>query len=374
MFVKRLQNPSVDLMELPCESVAKSIIGAKMESFSFFVYDLRTPAANILKQEAIACGGDFALPKDAILYKNESYSGILTFTSSQSKALLKKLKMQAFGLKELAKTLEKHLQHNTKEVEIMGVINATPDSFFAASRKDVKSAEEKIYTMIEEGAKIIDIGGASSRPGSAWVDEEEELFRIRPFVRFIKENRLYEKVKFSIDTYTPSVAKLCLENGFCIINDITGFTNTKMQEVVKGQDCQCVIMHMQGSPKNMQENPQYLNLFCEIDEFFARQIEILQKQGNTRLILDVGIGFGKSLAHNCELIKNLRHFEHFGYPLLVGASRKTMIDKITKSSVEQRLSGTIAVHLEAIRNGASIIRCHDVFEHIQAFYVWKALQ
>lgn len=374
MFVKRLQNAKSELKELGCEQMGESIIASKMEIFSFFIYHLKTPAANILKQEAIACGGDFALPKDAILYKKEFYDGVLTFTHSQSKALLKKLKMQPFGLKTLASVLESHLKEIKQEVQIMGIINATPDSFYEDSRKKGTQAQNEILAMIEEGANIIDIGGASSRPGSEWIDEKEELARIKPLVDFIKENALYKRVKFSIDTYTPKVAEFCLDNGFKIINDITGFVNKKMQEVVKGRDCECVIMHMKGSPKTMQENLHYENLFLEMDSFFARQIEILENQGNTNIILDVGIGFGKDLAHNCELIKNLAHFCHFGYPLLVGASRKSMIDRIHQSSTQERLPGTLALHLESIKNGARIIRCHDVKEHKQALKVWEAVQ
>lgn len=374
IFVKAIQDSTKELKQIQCDEMGYKILKDKTKVFGFYIYGLKTPAAQILKQESLACGGDFALPKDAILYKQESYNGILMVTKSQSKALLKKLKIQPFGLKEVAKSLEEHLNLVDFPTQIMGIINATPDSFYQDSRKDSKEAQERILEMIQEGIDIIDIGGASTKPGSAWITEQEEMNRIKPIVEFIAANALYQKVKFSIDTYTPKVARYCLENGFGMVNDITGFSNPKMLEAVCGYDCECVVMHMQGNPKEMQKNPQYENLFLEIDSFFKERIEALRKCNIQKIILDVGIGFGKTLEHNCELIKNLRHFKHFGMPLLVGASRKSMIDKIVSTKVEERLAGTLAIHLEALKNGANIIRCHDTKEHIQATKVWGALQ
>lgn len=388
MFVKYLQNAHKELEILGCDKVGLGILSPKINHFCFLIENIKAPAAHILKQEALACGGDFALPKEAILSQQEHYKGILILTQSQSKPLLKKLKIQPFGLKALALTIQNHLDNypqnsqnlrdlqnpqNSKSHKIMGIINATPDSFYANSRKSGKEAFKKILEMIEEGVDIIDIGGASSRPGSTFIDEKEELKRIAPIAEFIAKESLFQKTIFSIDTYTPKVAQFCLEKGFGMVNDITGFQNPLMQEAVLGYECQCVIMHMQKNPQKMQENPSYDNLFLEIDSFFARQIEALQTKGIHNIILDVGIGFGKNLQHNCELIRNLRHFKHFGLPLLVGASRKSLINEIAPSKIEERLGGTLAIHLEALRNGADIIRCHDTKEHIQALKVWKEL-
>ncbi|WP_245892598.1 dihydropteroate synthase [Helicobacter valdiviensis] len=374
MFIKKLNNAKEELKKIGCEGMGYEILKNKEKIHCFYIYGLKTPAANILKQEALACGADFALPKDAILYKKDTYDGILMLSIAQSKALLKKLSIQPFGLKELSQILKNHLKNYERPIKFMGIINATPDSFYADSRKNTNEACCKIEELIEQGADIIDIGGASSRPGSAWVEPYEEISRIKPLVDFIKSNSLDKRVDFSIDTYEPQVAKMCLESGFKIVNDITGFTKKEMLEVVRGYECECVVMHMQGEPRSMQDNPTYANLFLEIDDFFKKQIEALQNNGNHHIILDVGIGFGKSLEHNCELIKHLGHFLHFGFPLLVGASRKSMINAITPCSPEDRLSGTLAIHLEAIRGGASIIRVHDLKEHLQAYKVWEALQ
>lgn len=380
MFVKNIKNALEVLKQIGCDDGGFRILRDKIQTYSFLIEDLKTPAAHILKQEALACGGDFALPKDAILYKRDSYNGVLLITKSQSKALIKKLKMQDFGLKNLALILETHFKNISFEVQIMGVANITTDSFYPLSRKagdsgdDYINAINSIIAMIEDGASIIDIGAASSRPGSSLIKPKDELEKLEPLLKIIRSENLYTRASFSIDTYNAEVAKKCLDSGFKIVNDITGFRGIKMIEAVKGYDCRCVIMHMQGNPQDMQDNPTYENLFLEIDSFFKNQIDSLESAGIKDIILDVGIGFGKSLEHNCELIRNLRHFSHFGYPLLVGASRKSMIDKIYKSDVFSRLPGTLAIHLESINNGASIIRCHDVREHIQAIKALEALK
>ena len=380
MFVKNINNTLQVLEQIGCDDGGFRILKDKIQTYSFLIEDLKTPASHILKQEALACGGDFALPKDAILYKRDSYSGVLLITKSQSKALIKKLKMQDFGLKKLALILEAHFKNIFFEVQIMGIVNITTDSFYPPSRKagssgdDYVNAIDSIIAMIEEGASIIDIGAASSRPGSKLITSQEELQNLEPLLKIIKSENLYTKASLSIDTYNSEVAKKCLDNGFKIINDITGFRDSKMIQAVKGYDCRCVIMHMQGNPQDMQDNPCYKNLFLEIDNFFKQQIDSLDSVGVRDIILDVGIGFGKTLEHNCELIRNLQHFSYFGYPLLVGASRKSMIDNIYKSDVFSRLPGTLAIHLESINNGASIIRCHDVKEHAQAIKVLQSLK
>jgi len=258
----------------------------------------------------------------------------------------------------------------------MGVINANDDSFFKGSRFKDKNAIKQIYQMIEDGATIIDIGAVSSRPGSSAVSKDIELQRVKPICDSIKKNKLYKKVTFSIDSYTPSVIKYALKSGFSIVNDITGLKDDKVAKLVAKYGAKVVIMHMQGDPKTMQQNPQYDNIIEDIDKFFQQQIKKAKKFGiaSENIILDIGIGFGKTLEHNLILLQNLEHFKHLGYPLLVGASRKSMIDKIIPTTPEQRLPGTLAIHLESINQGASIIRTHDTKEHIQAIKVQQAIK
>jgi len=262
--------------------------------------------------------------------------------------------------------------HNYR-TQIMGIINATDDSFFSNSRFQGDDAIQKIYTMIKDGATIIDVGGVSTRPGSSEISEKEELQRIQPICDIIKKQKLFEKVDFSIDSYTPSVIEYALKSGFSIVNDITGLVNDNIAELTSKYNASIIIMHMQGSPKTMQKEPLYTDIVSEVDTFFTQQIEKAKQYGIKKIILDVGIGFGKTLEHNLILLKNMNHFLHFGHEILIGASRKSLIDAITPTPTQERLSGTLAIHLDSIQKGASIVRVHDVKEHYQALKVQEAL-
>ena len=255
----------------------------------------------------------------------------------------------------------------------MGVLNANEDSFFQNSRFNKEDASFRINQMIENGADIIDIGAVSSRPGSKPIPWEEELQRAKPIIDVIYKEKLYEKIKFSLDSYEPKVLEYALENGFSIVNDITGLANDEVCKIASKYKAQVVIMHMQKDPTIMQENPIYEDLIKEINDFFKERIQKAKSFGIEDIILDVGIGFGKTLTHNLKLLKNLEYFKHFGYELLIGASRKSMIDKIVPTPTQQRLPGTLAIHLESINHGASIIRCHDVKEHYQAIKVQEVI-
>lgn len=259
------------------------------------------------------------------------------------------------------------------KTKIMGIINANEDSFFKNSRFYGSNAVLKIEQMINDGADIIDLGGVSSRPGSAVVPWEEELNRVKAIIDLIYDEKLYEKVKFSLDSYQPKVLDYALSRGFTIVNDITGLENDEVCKIASKYDAQVVIMHMQNNPKNMQESPEYKNVVLDIDEFFKQRVQKAKDFGINDIVLDVGIGFGKNLEHNLMLLKNLDCFKHFGYELLIGASRKSMINAVVESTPEERLSGTLAIHLESIKNGASIIRCHDVKEHYQAIKIQEAI-
>jgi dihydropteroate synthase len=330
-------------------------------------------AANILKQDALSIGADLAVPTGVVTAKEKHVDAVLIGTSKHFEILSRKELAQPFGLKVLAKELKSFIKENTFSTKIMGVINANEDSFFKNSRFYGLGAVSKIDEMINDGADIIDLGGVSSRPGSVPVSIDEELNRVKLIIDTIYKEKLFEKVKFSLDSYEPKVLKYALDKGFSIINDITGLQNDKVCEIASKYKAQVVIMHMQNNPLNMQQNPEYDNVILDIDDFFKKRVEKAKSFGITDIVLDVGIGFGKTLEHNLLLLKNLNHFEHFGFELLIGASRKTMINNIVESPIEQRLPGTLAIHLESVRNGASIIRCHDVKEHFQAIKVQEAI-
>ena len=259
-------------------------------------------------------------------------------------------------------------------IKIMGVLNINEDSFFQGSRFNGQAAVARISQMIEEGAHIIDVGGVSSRPGSTAVSKEEEMRRIKPIIDAIYAHALYEKAQFSLDSYEPECLEYALSHGFSLANDITGLSNDDVARVVAKYGASVCIMHMQKDPQTMQDNPSYNNVVEEVESFFKERLAKAKRFGIRDVILDVGIGFGKSLKHNLALIHAYDCFAKFGCEMLIGASRKSMIDHIIKTPVDERLPGTLVLHVEALRKGASIIRCHDVKEHVQAVAVYQALR
>jgi len=364
------------LKALGVESGGISIMAKKMETMCFYIKDLRSPAANILKQDALSIGAELAVPGGVILCEQPTYDCILIGTPKHIEILSKKELAQPFGLKKLAGELKKFLSHKTYPVQIMGIINANDDSFYSGSRFVAEDAIAQCEKMIADGASIIDIGAVSSRPGAAVVSEEEELARMKPICDAINTKKLYEKAVFSIDSYTPSVVEYTLNSGFRLINDITGAADEEIINLAVKYDVKLCIMHMQGTPASMQKNPHYEDVTAEVSTFFEERIARCEALGMKRenIILDVGIGFGKSLEHNLILLKNMNHFTSFGCEVLIGASRKSMIDKIIPTATEERLPGTLAIHLKAVENGASIVRCHDVKEHYQAVKVLEAMR
>ena len=359
---------------LGCDSGGISILSKKSKLHTLYIKNMHVGAANILKQDALSIGADLAVPSGVIIAKDKFVDAVLIGTTKHFETLARKELAQPFGLKELAKSLKDYVKEQNYPTKIMGVLNANEDSFFKNSRFDNSEACLKIEKMIEDGANIIDIGAVSSRPGSLPVSENIELDRLKDIVQTIYQNKYYEKVDFSIDSFSPKVIEYVLNHGFKIVNDITGLQNDEVCKLVSKYNAQAVIMHMQNNQTNMQEAPFYEDVIVEIDDFFTKRLEKVKSFGVKDIVLDVGIGFGKTLEHNLLLLKNLEHFKHFGYELLIGASRKSMIDKITPTEVINRLPGTLAIHLESIRNGASIIRCHDVKEHFQAIKVFEAIE
>ncbi len=352
-----------------------SILTEKMEINYIYLKDIKNPVALILKQDALSVGADLIVHKDTILCKNKTSDALLIATNTQLKNLSKKESRQPFGLKEFSKEIKKFLSKEKKEpVKVMGVINANDDSFFKGSRFQGLNAVKKIEEMTEEGADIIDIGAVSSRPGSEAVSEEVELKRVKPIVDLIYKEKIYEKTILSLDSYSPLCLEYALDRGFKIVNDITALSSDEVAKVAKRYDATVVLMHMRGTPKDMQKNPTYQNVLLEVEEFFKSRIKKAKEFGIKDIILDVGIGFGKRLEHNLTLLNHLEHFNSLGYPLLVGASRKSLIDMIIPTKTEDRLPGTIAIHLKAIQNGVTIIRCHDVKEHLQAIKVLEAIE
>jgi dihydropteroate synthase len=255
----------------------------------------------------------------------------------------------------------------------MGVLNVTPDSFsdggtyFEADRAIARGKQ-----MEEEGADFIDIGGESSKPGSDPVSGDEELRRVLPV---LEQLALEVTIPLSVDTYKSEVAKEALRVGAQVVNDISGLTfDPKMIGLVKSFDACVVIMHMKGTPKTMQLDPTYTDVVDEVSRFLSKQTELARNNNIRKIIVDPGIGFGKSVHHNLELIKNLGRIAQLGYPVLLGPSRKSFIGKLLDAPIGERLEGTAAAATASILRGANIIRVHDVKEMKRVATIADALK
>lgn len=377
MFVERLGNGCdirSELERIGVDGGGISILGAKAECYRIRIRDLHVGAANILKQDALSVGADLAVPKGTVTASIPRVEALLIATERQLRQLILKEKAQPFGLKQLSAELESFFKPSSADVQVMGIINANDDSFYPGSRFSGSHAIETIAEMVEEGARIIDVGGVSSRPGSAAVGADEELSRVRPIIDALYGERFHERVRLSLDSYEPSVVRYALERGFTIVNDITGLANDEVARLCGEYAATAIIMHMQGTPQTMQESPRYDAVLHEVEDFFRERIAKAERFGIRDVILDCGIGFGKRLEDNLALISHHRHFLRLGKPMLVGASRKSMIDAISPAASRERLPGTLAIHLKAIEEGATIVRVHDVKEHVQAIRVAQALR
>jgi dihydropteroate synthase len=278
-------------------------------------------------------------------------------------------------LKNLPALKLRNRQLTFEKPRVMGILNATPDSFSDGGEfLDTERALLRIGTMISEGAEIIDVGGESTRPGSDPVSEQEEIRRVIPLLE--KAVPLFPDTLFSIDTTKFEVAERALKAGVHIVNDVSGLQKEpRLASLAATFDAGYVLMHSQGDPKTMQINPLYEDVIGDISSFFEEGIQKLKDAGVTSIILDPGIGFGKSLQHNCTIVADLKKFTNFGYPVLMGASRKSMIGQIlNKRPVEGRLAGTIAVHYHSLVQGASILRVHDVQEASDSIQVYNSLE
>lgn len=261
-----------------------------------------------------------------------------------------------------------------KRVLVMGVLNVTPDSFYDGGQYfGVGSAIGRGLQLWEEGADIVDVGGESTRPGSEAVLEEEELRRVIPVVRELVRSG----VRVSVDTRKPVVAEMALSEGAVFVNDVSGFREERMREVVAHAGCEVCVMHMRGEPKTMQENPEYSDVVEEVRGFLQERALALEAAGleRERIWLDPGIGFGKTVEHNLELLRGLDRFVGLGYRVMVGISRKSFIGRITETdSPAERLPGSLAGVLYSAQRGAQMVRVHDVKETIQALRMWEALR
>ena len=356
---------------------------------TFMVSDISTPAANVVKQEVLSLGGEAAVPAHAVNCSEPKSCFVFSLRSDRISDFAARMKAQCWKLPQVADFVEKFCKANspwfsfsypgidTTRPNIMGILNVTPDSFSdGGSWTTLEAALKHAETMLEEGADIIDVGGESTRPGSEAVEAETEKQRVIPVIKEIKKQ--FPKAVISVDTVKSSVAEAAVNAGAEIINDVSGLTfDPEMAAVCAALQKPVVIGHIKGLPKDMQMNPHYDDLFAEMLGFFDKSREMLLAKGfdEKLIMLDPGIGFGKTLEHNLEIIRHLEVFHAYVEPVMVGVSRKSMIGAITgRTDPKERLAGTVALDTIALEKGAAVIRVHDVKEAKDTLEIFNALK
>ncbi len=346
-------------------------------------------AAAILKQEMLALGGDCAVHRDVAAFRPEPHAAILLGDARTYERLAERLERQPFGLSRVAEEIlaavtaydlgpepldcaGRVLDLNAR-THLMGILNVTDDSFSGDGLAgDLDATLARAERFVEAGADILDVGGESTRPGSEPVSIEQELDRTLPVIEALAES--FDAV-ISIDTSKPEVARLAVAAGAGLVNDVYGLRADGMIETIAESGAAACIMHMQGEPRTMQESPQYDDLMAEIYGFLAARAEAAVEGGipRCRLLVDPGFGFGKTVAHNLELLRRLGELRSLGLGVLIGTSRKSTIGTVLDLPVEERLMGTAATCAYAVAAGAHVIRAHDVPEIAQVTRMTDAI-
>jgi dihydropteroate synthase len=359
------------------------IMESKAAFRTILVKGLSAGAANVVKQQMLSLGGDAAVASGVVNCSVDESDAFLMGTEKQMLRLAESLARQPFGLSALGEEIKKILGSRPgtlvcagRELSlgrplVMGILNVTPDSFSDGGEFfDAETAVARAREMLDQGADIIDVGGESTRPGSAYVDEDEELRRVMPIVEAVASDTVV-----SIDTRKSAVARKALDAGAAMVNDVSaGRDDPGVAGVAAEFGAALVLMHMLGTPADMQVDPRYDDVVSEVRDFLAERAERARREGVESVVVDPGVGFGKTLEHNLELLRNIPAITDLGYPVLVGHSRKSFIKKLLGLPVEERLASSLAVAVEATRRGANILRVHDVKETVEAIAMVGALR
>ncbi|MBN1289400.1 MAG: dihydropteroate synthase [Actinobacteria bacterium] len=366
---------------------------SKMRHLVVSVENIQARATHILKQVMLSRGGECATPREVYLLTNEPVKVVMMGTVNQFRDAIINLRLQPFGLSRLAAELQELIDGagsgvtGMRTIEagrhsltvggrtlVMGILNVTPDSFSDGGMyNSLDEAVSRAHEMVEAGVDIIDIGGESTRPGSEPVPPDEELRRTIPVIKAIASEI---EVPISIDTCKSAVASEALDAGAVMVNDISGLRmDPEMVALVSEADVPVVVMHMQGVPQNMQDNPEYGDVVQDIARFLREQASVAVAGGISRekIIIDPGIGFGKTLDHNLEIIRRLDEFKSIGYPVLCGPSRKKFIGAVLGRETDQRVFGTAATVAFAVDRGADMVRLHDIEEVLDVVKMSDAL-
>ena len=386
--IENLEDAKKIIINSNCDECVYDKFSKKIISEPFIVENIDNRAANILKQEAISCGADVSVSKEVSLFKKGKSTVVICANKNQIEKISLKIKEQPFGLKDLSKkiieinsTQLKQIVCSTKKISlknkplVMGIINLSPDSFFKNGIEDETLACEVAKEMQDYGADIIDVGAESTRPGSKPIAVREEVKKIKTFLKIFRKK---SSIPVSIDTYKSEVAEVALGEGADIINDIYALRYSKnMAKVISKNKAAVVLMHMRKTPLTMQKDIKYNNVISEIFNFLDKQIEFALENGIKKdsIIVDPGIGFGKTVENNSLVIKRLFEFKSLNVPLLVGLSNKSFLAKIIDDvDLDERLIATIVANIVSVLNGADILRVHNVKEIKKSLKIIKALR
>ncbi len=380
------------LDDLQSSPEGRAIMEPKLRHHLVHLDGLDTRAANILKQNMLSLGGEVSLPRNVFEFKGQTTSAIISGTRTQFHMLIPKLSHQPFGLTALRDelvalfdALEAAERGHLLELRgreyrlgertlVMGILNVTPDSFSDGGRfYEGPAAVEHGLRMAEDGADILDIGGESTRPGADLISEEEELDRVVPVIEALRRET---DLPISIDTSKSGVARAALNAGADMLNDVSALRiDPGMAELAAERDVPLCLMHMLGMPKTMQVNPEYADLMGEIICFLHKQAAVAMDAGVSarNILVDPGIGFGKTVAHNLEIIRRLGELRGLGHPVLIGPSRKSFIGRVLDVPEGERLEGTAAAVALSVANGAAVVRVHDVKEMVRVARLADAL-
>jgi dihydropteroate synthase len=373
--IQNLSDAEVAVKTVGVYDDVKKIMAEKTIFQVLEIEEVSSPAANVLKQVAISRGSDAVVHRSVVAGDVEKSTVLLPGTIRELKLISEELKKQPFGLSEIGDEILRilELDNSLSAFLIMGVLNVTPDSFSdGGDYFNGDEAKKRFEEMEEEGADIIDVGAESSRPGAKRVEVDEELSRLKEVFPLFEKS----SILVSIDTYKSEVAETALSHGAKIVNDISALRMDKrMVEVLRDYNAKVVLMHMKGTPETMQKEPYYDDVMNEIGEFFEERIEFCLSSGidEDRIILDPGIGFGKRQKDNLTILSKLEEFTSYGFPVLIGASRKSFIGRITGEEVENRLDASIATAVYSYLKGVSIFRVHDVRQTRNALSVIYAI-
>ncbi len=368
-----------------------AIMAPKMLHINLLVEGLSRATANVLKQQCLSCGCEAAVDSEVILGGEGCTAAIVSGDLRHFRTLAEKLVGQPWGMEELgaqmlayaeriAQPPIRQLVWRGKTIDlvqplVVAVLNLTPDSFSdGGSYPSVEAALEHAQRCEEEGAGALELGGESTRPNAAQVTAEEEMARVIPVLSRL---RSATNLSLIVDTRKVEVAQAALDAGADAINDVTAMREPAMREVVARAGAGAVLMHMQGEPGTMQQNPTYTDVTAEISKFLLDAAELCELAGinHQSIVLDPGIGFGKTLGHNLEILHRLPELTGGDYPVMVGLSRKAMIGKLTgRQNPQERLYGTLGGVLAAVTGSASLIRVHDVLPVVEALQVFSAIQ